>query len=87
MVLPGRTNVRSVDSRQEGIGEEAWAVKGDFVPKRLKSNLFEVEWPPRNGKTQLFPEVDCAEWFALPEARVAGQLPFLNRLEPALKSA
>ena len=70
-------------------GEEAWAVKGDFVPKRLKSNLFEVEWTPEAGRPQLFPEVDCAELFAQPEARektLAGQLPFLSRLEPALKS-
>ena len=37
----------------------ARAVEGDFDPKTLKSNLFEVEWPPRSGKTQLFPEVDC----------------------------
>jgi predicted NUDIX family NTP pyrophosphohydrolase len=53
-------------------------------PKTLKANLFEVEWRP-----QLFPEVYCAELFAQPEARekiLAGQLLFLNRLEPALKS-
>jgi len=67
----------------------AWAVEGDFDPKTLKSNLCEIEWPPRSGKKQLIPEVDRAEWFSLPEAHskiLAGQRPFLDRLELALKS-
>jgi len=55
----------------------AWAVEADFDPKTLKSNLFEVD-RPEAGKPQLFPEVDCAELFALqeaPEKILAGQLP------------
>jgi len=67
----------------------AWAVEGDFDPKTLKSNLCEIEWPPKSGRTQLIPEADRAEWFSLQDARVkilAGQRPFLDRLESALKS-
>ena len=67
----------------------AWAAEGDFDPKTLKSNLCEIEWPPKSGITQLIPEADRAEWFSLQDARVkilAGQRPFLDRLESALKS-
>ena len=66
----------------------AWAVEGDFDPKTLKSNLCEIEWPPRSGKKQLIPEADRAEWFSLQEARkriLPAQRPFLDRLELALK--
>jgi len=41
----------------------AWAVQGDFDPTNLKSNTFELEWPPRSGRKASFPEVDRAEWF------------------------
>ena len=67
----------------------AWAAEGDFDPKALKSNLCEIEWPPKSGRTQLIPEADRAEWFSLQDARIkilAGQRPFLDRLESALKS-
>ena len=62
----------------------AWAVEGDFDPATLESNTFPLEWPPRSGKMQQFPEIDRAEWFTLPEARakiLAGQVGFLDRLE------
>jgi len=45
-----------------------WAVQGDFDTSKLKSNTFEMEWPPKSGKLQEFPEVDRAEWFVLEEA-------------------
>ncbi len=67
----------------------AWAAEGDFNPKTLKSNLCEIEWPPKSGRTQLIPEADRAEWFSLKDARtkiLPGQRPFLDRLEGALKS-
>src|SRR5579884_3792199 len=67
-----------------------WAVEGDFDPSKLKSNMFEMEWPPRSGQMRSFPEVDRAQWFTFPEARekiVAGQIPFLDRLEAMLTSA
>jgi predicted NUDIX family NTP pyrophosphohydrolase len=50
----------------------------------LASNTFEMEWPPRSGRTQTFPEVDRAEWFTLPVARtkiLEGQRPLLDRLQ------
>jgi predicted NUDIX family NTP pyrophosphohydrolase len=61
----------------------AWAVEGEFNPARLKSNTFELEWPPRSGRVRKFPEVDRAAWFSLEEAGrriLAGQRPLLGRL-------
>jgi predicted NUDIX family NTP pyrophosphohydrolase len=61
----------------------AWALEGDFDPRGLKSNTFELEWPPRSGRRQSFPEVDRAEWFVLGEARrkiLPGQSAFIDRL-------
>jgi len=62
----------------------AWAVEGDCDPAAIRSNVFELEWPPRSGKMREFPEIDRAEWFALPEARIRileGQRPLLDELE------
>jgi len=47
----------------------AWAFKGDLDVSRIQSNFFEMEWPPRSGRMQSFPEVDCAEWFDLETAK------------------
>ena len=63
--------------------ERAYGSEGDFDPSSLRSNLFELEWPPRSGRMQSFPEVDRAEWFAPDEARakiLPGQRPFIDRL-------
>ena len=54
----------------------AWAVEGDCDPAQLRSNTFSMEWPPRSGKQQEFPEVDRAAWFTIPvalEKILAGQ--------------
>ncbi|MGB6389450.1 MAG: NUDIX domain-containing protein [Methyloceanibacter sp.] len=62
---------------------KAFAIDGDFDPAALKSNRFEMEWPPRSGRMQSFPEVDRAEWFTPDQARekiLAGQRPFIDRL-------
>ena len=62
----------------------AFAAEGDFDVTALRSNMFEIEWPPRSGRRQSFPEVDRAEWFTLPVARqkiIDGQRPLLDRLE------
>jgi len=64
-----------------------WARPGDFDANAITSNTFEMEWPPRSGHLGTFPEVDRADWFDLDTARVkllAGQVPFLDRLEAAL---
>jgi predicted NUDIX family NTP pyrophosphohydrolase len=61
----------------------AFAVEGDVDPAAIQSNVFEMEWPPRSGRRQAFPEIDRAQWFALDEARqriVAGQRPILDAL-------
>jgi predicted NUDIX family NTP pyrophosphohydrolase len=61
----------------------AWAFEGDCDPVRLRSNTFEMEWPPRSGRTAHFPEVDRGAWFTLDEARrriFKGQAPFLDQL-------
>jgi predicted NUDIX family NTP pyrophosphohydrolase len=61
----------------------AFAIAGEFDPAKLKSNHFEMEWPPRSGRKQSFPEVDRAAWFAADEAREKiqpGQSPFIDRL-------
>lgn len=62
----------------------AFAAELDVDVRSVRSNTFEMEWPPRSGRRQAFPEVDRAEWFALDAAREkinAGQRPLLDRLE------
>jgi predicted NUDIX family NTP pyrophosphohydrolase len=68
----------------------AWAVEGDLDVSRITSNTFEMEWPPRSGKKQAFPEIDRAGWFTIEEARrklIAGQVAFLDRLGETLPTA
>jgi predicted NUDIX family NTP pyrophosphohydrolase len=68
---------------------QAWAASGEMDPSSLSSNLFSMEWPPRSGRTQSFPEVDRGDWFRLDEARVkisAAQLPLLEELATLLAS-
>ncbi len=60
-----------------------WAAEGDLDAAACVSNTFPLEWPPRSGRVQEFPEIDRAGWFGLAEARrklVRGQVPFLDRL-------
>jgi predicted NUDIX family NTP pyrophosphohydrolase len=47
----------------------AWAVEGDIDHETITSNLFEMEWPPKSGKKQSFPEIDRAAWFVIDEAK------------------
>lgn len=68
----------------------AFAVAGDFDPAALVSNAFEIEWPPRSGRRQSFPEIDRAGWFSLAAARekiLAGQKSLLDQLEAMLAGA
>ena len=65
----------------------AWAVTGDVDVTHFTSNTFEIEWPPRSGTMQEFPEVDRAEWFDLLNARrkmLPAQREFIDRLEALL---
>ncbi len=47
----------------------AWAIEGDFDPATLTGGSFSMEWPPRSGRHQHFPEVDRAEWFTIDNAK------------------
>ena len=62
----------------------AWAAAGDCDPASVRSNTFSMEWPPKSGRQQEFPEIDRAAWFALGEARsriLPAQVPLLDELE------
>ena len=62
----------------------AWAMKEDLDPARLKSNTFSMEWPPKSGRQQGFPEIDRAEWFTIELAMqkiLKGQAGFLAQLQ------
>jgi predicted NUDIX family NTP pyrophosphohydrolase len=61
-----------------------YAAEHDLTVHEVASNTFQMEWPPRSGRLQEFPEIDDARWFAVAEARVrvvAGQVPVLDELE------
>jgi predicted NUDIX family NTP pyrophosphohydrolase len=61
----------------------AWAIEGQRSPDAIRSNTFSMEWPPKSGRQQEFPEVDRAAWFSVENAKeriFKGQLEFLNRL-------
>ena len=67
----------------------AWAIEGDLDADRITSNTFTLEWPPRSGRHQEFPEVDRAGWFGLGAARekiLAAQAPLLDRLMAILEN-
>lgn len=66
-----------------------WAFEGDHDPSQpVRSNMFEMQWPPRSGRIQLFPEVDRARFFSLPEGRRKlknAQWPLVERLMAKLR--
>jgi predicted NUDIX family NTP pyrophosphohydrolase len=67
---------------------EAWAAEADFDPAQLRSNTFEMEWPPRSGSQREFPEVDRAEWLEPERARekvLPAQVELIDRLLERLK--
>jgi predicted NUDIX family NTP pyrophosphohydrolase len=68
----------------------AFCGEADFDVASLSSNTFEIEWPPRSGRLQAFPEVDRAEWFGLKAARLkilSGQVDLIDRLEVTAKES
>ncbi|RZQ62224.1 NUDIX domain-containing protein [Amycolatopsis suaedae] len=69
--------------RQSGKTVTVWALHGDLDPADVVPGTFDLEWPPRSGRIQRFPEIDRAAWFDLTAAEtklVKGQRPFLARL-------
>ena len=80
----------SLSPRKQPSGKvvSAWAVEGDCDASAIKSNTFSMEWPPRSGKQQEFPEVDRAGWFTIPAAKekiLKGQVSFLDELMEILE--
>ena len=75
---------------QSGKTVTAWAFSGDCDPASLKSNTFEMEWPPKSGKRVQFPEIDRAEFFTVKKARDKmhpAEFELLTRLEQLLESS
>jgi len=67
---------------------QAWAVAGDADAAAIRSNRFSMEWPPRSGRSQQFPEIDRAAWFDLATARLKlnpAQRPLIAALERLLR--
>ena len=84
--LPGDAELRALGEVRQKNGKRvaAWAAEGDLDASAARSNTFEMEWPPRSGRRQEFPEIDRAEWFTLAQAReklLPAQAAFLDRLE------
>src|SRR6185503_14204738 len=76
---------RSLDPLKQPSGKiiYAWAIEADCDPGQIRSNSFSLEWPPKSGKIQQYPEVDRAAWFNIAEARnkiLAGQVGFIEQL-------
>jgi predicted NUDIX family NTP pyrophosphohydrolase len=68
----------------------AFAAEGDLDVTAIRSNSFEMEWPPKSGRRQSFPEIDRAGWFTLEEGReklLPGQRVFLDRLHERLQTS
>ena len=66
----------------------AWALEYDFNPAEIKSNTFEIEWPPKSGKKKTFPEIDKAAWLGIDEARKKinpAQVALIDELEKKLQ--
>lgn len=65
----------------------AWALPYDLDPSAIRSNTFEIEWPPKTGKKKSFPEIDKAAWWEVEEAKnkiIPGQVAFITELENRL---
>jgi predicted NUDIX family NTP pyrophosphohydrolase len=85
--VPGSELLALGQVRASGKVITVWAVEGELDAAATRSNTFDLEWPPRSGQVQSFPEIDRAAWFGVDEARVRlvrGQVPFLDRLLAAL---
>lgn len=75
----------SLDMLKQPSGKiiHAWAFEGDCDSTKIKSNTFSMEWPPKSGKEQEFPEIDKAGWFNIETAKTKlhkGQVAFIDRL-------
>jgi len=88
---PTGTRIELGELRQPG-GKRvrAWAVEGHVDAENIVSKHFEMEWPPRSGKTALWPEVDRAAWMPVATAKqklLKGQVAFVDRLVERLEES
>ncbi len=88
--LPAAGEFIPLTPRRQPSGKliQAWAFEGDCDPSAVKSNTFALEWPPRSGRQEEFPEIDRAGWFTLEEAKekiIKGQVGFLEELQETLE--
>ena|ERR1700754_954649 len=86
---PGELEDLGTVKQKSGKVVQAWALEGDLDAAAVRSNMFSMQWPPRSGRMQEFPEVDRAEWFSLSAARERinpAQAAFLDRLERRFES-
>jgi len=85
--VPGGLRELGVVKQAGGKIVSAWCCEGDCDPADLVSNTFEMEWPPRSGRSMNFPEVDRGAWFSMAAARehiLKSQAELLDRLERLL---
>ncbi len=84
LAVPGRPFPLATIRQKGGKWVEAFALEGELAEDRIVSTRFELEWPPRSGRLQSFPEVDLAKWFSVEEARamiLPSQAPLLDAVE------
>lgn len=89
-LLPQAPFLELPEIKQSSKRVKAWAFEGDCDPAELHSNTFSLEWPPRSGKIQEFPEIDRADWFALDAAKryiLKAQIPLLESLQTTLSAS
>ena len=81
--MEGEILALSQQKQKSGKLVDAWAVEGDLDVERVRSNTFEMEWPPKSGNKQQFPEIDKAGWFPVATALEKinpGQAAFIHEL-------
>jgi len=86
---PGSGDFIPLEALKQPSGKliHAWALRGDIDASSITSNTFSMEWPPRSGKEQAFPEIDRGEWFTVAAAKQKispGQRGFLEQLQKRL---
>jgi len=84
LLLDGNFTALQPVKQKSGKLVYAWALQKDIDATQIKSNSFQMEWPPKSGKQQSFPEVNAAAWFSIEEAAekiLSGQLPLQQQLQ------
>jgi predicted NUDIX family NTP pyrophosphohydrolase len=88
-LIPQAPYLELPEIKQSSKRVKAWAFKGDCDPSQIYSNTFELEWPPKSGNLQKFPEVDRADWFLPDDAKkyiLKAQIPLVESLQAKLQT-